>query len=101
MGATVITLIKQTYKTDSIGQQVPDKLVRTEVFATEASVNRSEWFAAQNAGMSCEYVFQTPSVNYSGEKLAEFEGRRYQIYRAYNRGDITELYLGQRGGLNG
>lgn len=101
MSATVLTLLKDTFTTDSIGQRVPGEQEKTEIFATEVSVSRNEWFAAQNAGLSAEHVFRTPSCNYDGQQFALFGGKKYLIYRTYTTDSETELYLGQKGGIHG
>lgn len=101
MIADVLTLISESYTTDEIGQKIPADPVRREIFVNGLSISRAEWFAAQNAGLDIEFAFQTPSVNYAGEQYAEYNGRKYLIYRTYERDGTTELYLSKRGGVNG
>lgn len=94
----VITLIRETYATNEIGVDVADRSFRP-VFCEVDSITRQEWFAAANEGISASYVVRTPAVNYDGEKLAEYRGKVYAIYRAYIRSDVAELYLEERAGL--
>jgi hypothetical protein len=39
--------------------------------------------------------------DYDGERLLEYNGKRYGIYRTYHgRGDQIELYVERKGGTN-
>ena len=68
--SSVITLIKQTYTTDAIGQQVPVETRRT-VFCDLQSVSRSEWAAAGQLGLNPELVAVMFSPDYQGEEIVE------------------------------
>lgn len=100
MSASFLYLINETYTQDTIGQFIPTE-TKTGIFAERISVSRNEWYSAQNAGLDADLAFETPSVNYAGQKLAEYDGKRYAIYRTYTAGGTTELYLARRGGTDG
>ena len=97
----LIVLIGETFTQNTIGEQIATE-TRTEVWAHLNSVSRSEWFAAGKNGLQPAIVAVTPIVNYSGEKLVDYAGKRYAIYRTYFRDDSDEieLYLEERAGLN-
>ena len=40
-----------------------------------------------------------PNIYYMGEKIVEYNGMRYGIYRTYIAGDDIELYLEEKGGI--
>jgi hypothetical protein len=47
-------------------------------------------------------VFRVFFADYEGERLLEYNGKRYGIYRTYNNGsDEVELYAERKGGTNG
>lgn len=97
---TDVTLIQTTYQTDSIGQQVATES-RTTVPATVTSATRGEWVSAGQNNYRADLVVTTPLINYSGERIAEVDGRRYAIYRVYRDEDtdLIELYLQEEGGV--
>lgn len=94
--ATVV-LIAQEQQLDSIRQPVTTETRRT-VYGTLKSVTRAEWAAAQQSSLSPSAVVKVFFADYCGEKLAELNGRRYQIYRVFGTGDYIELYLGEKVG---
>lgn len=96
-----IKLIAETMSLDEIGQPVSTESVSTCI-CTVSSVTRAEWAAASQRALSPAAVVKVFFRDYHGEKLAEFRGDRLDIYRTYQTGDYTELYLGTRvGEING
>lgn len=95
----VLTLIAETYTVNTIGVRVATESRRT-VWAHEKSLTRADWYYGARAGLNPSLVVSTPSVNYSGEKIAEWKGVRYAVYRTYTpeNSDETELYLERRTG---
>lgn len=96
----VIKLIKETHTTDAYGVQRTTTESR-DVFCRVSSVTRSEFFQAGRNGLNPEYVFTMFCGDYDGERLLEYQGKQYSIYRtyiAYN--DTIELYAERRGGTN-
>lgn len=95
----VVTLIGETYADDGILQKIPTETTR-EVFASVSSVSRAEWRSAGLSGLRPSFVAVMPLVNYNGEKLLEWRGVRYAVYRTYFSAgsDEIELYLEQRTG---
>lgn len=96
-----IKLIAETMSLDEIGQPVSDESESTCI-CTVSSVTRAEWAAASQRALSPAAVVKVFFRDYHGEKLAEFGGERFDVYRTYQSGDYVELYLGTRiGEING
>lgn len=95
----VLTLIRQTYQTDEIGQRVPVE-EKKDVFCSVASVSGSEWFEAGRQGIKPEIKVSMFCHEYQGEKIAELDGVRYSIYRTYQaKHETIELYLEKKAGV--
>lgn len=98
--STVINLVSETYTQDSIGQFVSAETTR-QVYCDVRSVYRSEWFEAGRDGIKPAYVFTMFAPDYEGEKIVEYNGGRYGVYRTYvGRNETLELYVEEKGGLN-
>lgn len=87
-----IDLISVTVQPDAIGQQINAETVRT-VMARMRSVSLNEWTSVRQLGHNAEYQALVFFADYEGEEIAEVDGKRYHIYRTYNNGDYTELYM--------
>lgn len=98
---TTVTLIAETETLDELRQPIMTESSRT-VYCTELNLTRSEWSAASQRSIRADHVLKVSSFDYNGESLAEFNGKRLEIYRIYGIGDYIELYLGEKvGDLNG
>ena len=96
--SNVVTLIKETYASDVIGQMIATEVSR-DVFCNVQSVSQSEWFQAGQNGLKPEYKVTMFSPDYEGEKIVELNGTRYGVYRTYLRQDENlELYLEKKVG---
>lgn len=91
-------LISRTYTKDDCSNLVPTEAKR-EVICDERSLSSSEFHNAKRDGLSPEIELITAKVNYGGEKIVEYKGIRYAIYRTYVRGDSIELYLEAKAGI--
>lgn len=79
---TTITLISETIKHDSIGNE---KKVTSEqeVFAVPRSVYASEFYQAASVGLKPSVTFiLTNREDYNGQKTIEWQGRKYSVIRA-------------------
>ena len=95
----VIYLISTTYAPDDLGNQVATT-TRTKRYCRVDSVTRSEFYAAGNAGLHPAYKFIFSRHEYNNEKLVEYGGVIYQIYRTYRKDDEQlELYAAERVGV--
>lgn len=99
--SNVIDLISETYSQDSIGQFVTTETQR-QVYCDVRSITKTEWFDAGKDGMQPAYVFVMFAPDYQGEKIIEYNGNRYGVYRTYlGRNEQIEIYVEEKGGING
>ena len=98
----VIQLIPTTSEKDEYGVLQTVENAPREVMCQVDSVTRSEFFDAGRNGLNPEFVFRVFFADYEDERIVEYNGKRYGIYRAYHgRGDVVELYAERKGGTNG
>ena len=98
----VLTLIKPVMVTDAYGIPQESTPQRRTVMARVESVTRSEFFDAGRNGLNPEYKFTMFLYDYEDEKIVEYNGKQYSVYRTYmGRDDTLELYVEQRGETNG
>ena len=91
-----ITLCKKAAKQDCIGQAIDEALETRTIQCKVDSIGRSEWSTAQQGGYEAEIMLKVFSASYEGESLAQYNGKTYEVYRTFQDGDETELYLGTR-----
>lgn len=91
--------IRETFESNEYGQRIAEQIKR-EVFVTEGSITRSEFFSAGRQGLNPEIMLTTPKVNYTGEELVEYNGITYSIYRTFPNGDNIEIYASRRAGAH-
>lgn len=96
--ASEANLIKEVTSRDPIGQLVREETSRL-IPVRVASVTRLEWAEASKVGVNPQVMLITPSINYEGESIVEFEGQRLYVYRTYTNGGQIELYLERRAGV--
>ena len=97
----VMTLISQSKTQDEYGVWRTSETAR-DVFCNVSSVSASEFFDGGRNGLNPEYRFTMFFGDYSGERIIEFKGKRYAVYRTYQaRTDELELYTERQGGVNG
>lgn len=92
-----IDLITETVTVDALRMETVAETSRT-VFAEIDSISQSEFFAAADADLKPEYRFTVFFADYNGEKLCEFDGDRFAIYRTFRNSDRVELYAERRVG---
>lgn len=71
------------------------------ILARMDDVTRAEFFAAGQNGMRAEFRFIVNPIEYEGERLCEWNGQRYAIYRTYQvpGTDDLELYAQREAGV--
>jgi SPP1 family predicted phage head-tail adaptor len=64
---------------------------RSTVFANKKSIRGSEFYQASQNGITLELMFEIRSCDYGGQRFLEFENKRYEIVRTYDKGETIEL----------
>ena len=83
---SVITLIAESKAAHGVHDSATE--TSREVFCQVYSVTRSEFYAALNIGVRPELIFKlSVREEYQEERLASFEGTRYEIIRSYETND--------------
>lgn len=87
-----MAILIATEKTaDEDGYKTPDE-TRREVFCNKKSATRSEFYTAKQAGDKIVLVLEVRGVDYKDETRVEFEGKPYEVVRAYTKaGETIEL----------
>lgn len=80
-----ITLRKVTKTLDSYGDTVKG-YTDTEVFADKVSVKRSEFYAANMAGIKVDTVFEVNAEDFNDQTEVTFGTKNYNVVRAYQKG---------------
>lgn len=96
--SSVAYLVVDSYAQNEFG--VMEKTTtRYKVFVNVTSVTGQEWFEGGRNGLNPQYRFTLFSHDYHGEKVIEYQGVQYTIYRTYLRNvDEIELYTEKRKG---
>ena len=72
-----------------------------EVYAQVDSVTRAEFFDGGRNGLNPELRFTLFFGDYNGERIVEYNGETYAVYRTFHaRKDSIELYTERKGGTN-
>lgn len=87
-----ITLVKENYDFDEIGNQIPSGETRNTIFCDVRSITRREFYDAAVAGLKPEIAFAIHNDEYQGEKKIEYQGITYKVIRTYTK-DFEELEL--------
>lgn len=96
----VLTLISVTYQQDDYGIEQPTETTN-EIYCRTESVTRAEFYDAGRNGLNPELKFVVFCGDYDGQKLLEYDGKRYSVVRTYQRkNDDLELYAERKGGTN-
>lgn len=65
----------------------------TTVYCNMQSVKATEFFQAAEHGVNAVHTAVLHSYEYSGEKIAEYNGVRYAVYRSYERPERETVEL--------
>ena len=91
-----VTLCTTTALQDRIGQAIEAAVNERTIQGKIVSIGRDEWLTAQQGGYQSEVMIEVFSASYMGEHIAQYAGKTYEVYRTFQSGDKTELYLGTR-----
>lgn len=92
---TLIAVEEPGNETDAAGFYAPPVETKREVLANRKSVGYAEFYKSASAGYTAELKLALRTMDYGGERLVEYEGKRYRVLRTYEstNGDIIELTL--------
>ena len=95
-----ISLIPVTTTYGDLRQAIETEGTAVKVFAELSSISRQEFFTAGAMGLKPSLEAIIYSFEYNNEKIVEVNGKRYSVYRTYNRAedDRIELYLEEKEG---
>ena len=94
-----ITLIAQVPPAEPVNENgFPNPAAETQrtVYGNKKSVGYAEFYKAAAAGYEAAMKFDVYAEEYAGERLAEYDGKRYKILRTYHDPrniDMIELTL--------
>ena len=70
------------------------------IYAIVESIGHREFFAAAQSGFKPDCKLTVWTSEYDGQSIVLLGGRRYSVYRTYDRADErTELYLTSKAGI--
>lgn len=91
---TLITLAEPEERLNANGFPNEQSEEQQTVFCNKKPVGYQEFFKSQQAGRQVDFKVDVHAIDYSGQQLAEFMGKRYQILKTYEIDDDTvELTL--------
>lgn len=95
-----LKLVKQVETLDELNQ--PQTTETSKTFIVELrSISRAEFFEGRRGGLTPSFSFVISAFDYDGEKLVEYNGNRYAVYRTYETDDDhVELYCQEEGGIS-
>lgn len=93
--SVLIYLGKETLTQDEYGV-MHKEFTWTPVFAKVSSVSASEFFNGGQNGLKPDLRFIVFTYDYFDERIVNYDGTLYTVYRTYVDGDRTELYTERR-----
>lgn len=97
--AGTVYFIAETERAHGVHEAVT--LTKRPALCTVKSVRVSEYYAARNAGYAPEIVFAlTLAEDYHGESRVEYEGKIYNVIRAYEPDEGGVEITAQREDVN-
>lgn len=92
--ADTATLLKCSYSTDNIGNQITQIDSLKTVYCQIKSIGQQEHYAAAVAGKKIKMQLKMFLEEYGGEELVDVGSVRYEIERTYHTDNMfIELYL--------
>lgn len=82
---------------DDDGFPVNDTESKVTVFCNVEGTRRTEYYQAMSVGINVVETVQVHFFEYSGEKLVDFNGKRYRVARTYEdrKTETVELILSE------
>lgn len=90
-----IELITEALSDDAY--QTPTQTSKA-IFAEELPKTSNEFHSARASGKELQHVFKVHAFEFSGQTVARYQGREFEIYRTFQKDDDwIELYLSSKG----
>lgn len=70
---------------------------KVDIFANKKDVFSSEFTQANAQGIKLEGAFEIHSIDYDGEELLKYDGKTFEVWRTFDRGEKIELVYKSRG----
>lgn len=77
--------------TDADGFPVKIDKDRKTIFADKKSIRSNEFYLASQSGYKLDLMFDVLALEYQSQKYLDYESKRYEIVRTYEKGDKIEL----------
>ena len=91
MDSILYLISRETTEDENLNQRYEE--TKREVMCKVEDVHSSQFYQAGRIGLHPDFVFVVFQGDYDKERLVEYEGERYEIYRTYKRSlDYVELY---------
>lgn len=90
-------LVSETYSQNQYGVMISSEDKR-KVYCDVNSVTQQEWFEGGRNGLNPRYRFRMFKYDYKGERVFEYQGTQYTIYRTFEFNDLIDLYVELRKG---
>lgn len=92
----VCKFVSVEYVKDEIGVERSVESVSEPIFCDISSIYASEFYKAAQAGIRPNFKITTWAENYSGQPIAEVDGKRYALIRTFLHDDVIELTAEER-----
>lgn len=86
-----IQLIALVEGVDGSGFPTTEEKLEDPILANKLSVHSSEYWSANQSGVTLSATFEVHSFEFDDEEKLKFKGETYNIVRTYNKGELTEL----------
>ncbi len=77
-----ITLIKRTFTSDELGNQIPDE-TESKILCDVKDIGTAEFYQAANQKLKPTLKAKIHAFEYNGEDKARYKGALYNIMRTY------------------
>lgn len=94
-----VYLVSETESLDDLNQPTTIKTKSKKVVEFR-SISGSEYFAGRKNNLSPQFSFILSAFDYQGEKIVEYNGETFAVYRTYEPDDDRiEIYCQVEGGV--
>lgn len=95
----ILHFISSQKTVDDDGFEIDEPGAKRKVFANKKSIRSQEFHMAKQEGVTLSYMFEVRTLEYDGQDTLMYNGKEYNIYRTYEKGEFIELIC-QRESVN-